>query len=378
MGENQVTPSAARTVECRLSRYPRHYPAPCHSFRRSRRGWLLVSHSTIARPAIPELGAWSLVLGAVICPLDLALRSVILPQSDQELRDRASSPARNNGSGTVTAADALPLLGARRVLMGRGGACVLIALLMLLYADHTFFHRSLNEISGLSKATSSNASMQATARGGQAGCGVTGGQLGCSRPTSSRYSQKASARRPDQSARCPAATRPAPGAHPRSRGPFASPLRPIPKRRITQQPRSPRHGRRARLSRVSLRQIPSITRVRLPACRLDEILPLRELDETLFLQEPSEALLLQESSEALLLQELSETLPLRQPGEALPPRRELNEPILPRSLDETLLLHQAGETSPPREPLVLAPGDRRPHRHTDPTGLRSPASTHIT
>jgi hypothetical protein len=56
----------------------------------------------------------------------------------------------------------------------------------------------------------------------------------------------------------------------------------------------------------------------------------------------------------------------------------LNEPTLPRLLDETLLLHQAGETFPPREPLVLAPGDRRPHRHTDPTGRRSPASTHTT
>ena len=82
--------------------------------------------------------------------------------------------------------------------------------------------------------------MPATAPGGPAASGATGGQLVSSRPTSSRSSPIPSGPRAGPRAPWPAATRPPPRTRPRSRERSASPSRPTQRRRITRQPRSPR------------------------------------------------------------------------------------------------------------------------------------------
>lgn len=357
MGESQVTPSTARAIGRRPSRY----------LAVARLGHLDLDGSSSRTPQLPAARFLSLVPGPWC----------LVPSSCNNANPNSPS-ARNNGPGAAPAADALSLLGARSVLVGRGGAFVSTAALLPVDADRALCRSSPSEISGLSKATSSNASMQATARGGQAGCGVIGGPLGCSRPTSSRSSQTPSARPPEPLARCPTATRPAPEARRRNRGPFASPSRPIPKRHTTQRPRSPRHGRTARLNRPTLQRIPSIIRVRAPACKPDGILLPRESYETPPRRNSVRIPLLHKSVGTPPLHELDETPPSRAPGETLPPRG-LDEtlPLRPRSLDDTLHL-QLDETPPRREPLVLAPGDHRPHPRIDLTDRRSLASTPIT
>lgn len=97
--------------------------------------------------------------------------------------------------------------------------------------------------SASSKATSSSASTRATARGGPAGCSATGEQSASSPPTLSRYYPTTSGRPRDPSAPSQTATRPAPGAPLKNPRPSANPSRPTPRRRTTQQRRSPRHGR---------------------------------------------------------------------------------------------------------------------------------------
>ena len=84
--------------------------------------------------------------------------------------------------------------------------------------------------------------MPAMARGGRAASGVTGGPSACFPPILSRSCQRTFALRLAQRVLCPII--PAPRPRPsRSRVPSANPSRPMRRRRITRQQRSPRLGR---------------------------------------------------------------------------------------------------------------------------------------